>query len=185
MTKTNNTQQERAAFNETNRVPALFNPLSCILFTLLFTPMFGGFLQALNWRELGENDLAYRNMGWVKLTFVTFVLYTFSEPFIRETLFGRYLMIALFIGLWISWTVSLGWQQVVYVKKNVAVYTKKFMGRAIMIGAFGWVAYTAVALTLVLLLHVTGIDPLPADAPILQSDTSAASVSAQPKSNVP
>ena len=57
-----------------------------------------------------------------------------------------------------------------YVKNFVPVYTKKFMGRAIMIGAFGWVAYTAVALTLVLMLHVTGIDPLPADAPILQQN---------------
>lgn len=47
------------------------------------------------------------------------------------------------------------------------------MGRAIMIGAFGWVAYTAVALTLVLMLHVTGIDPLPADAPILQQEVPA------------
>ena len=55
-------------------------------------------------------------------------------------------------------------------KNFVPVYTKKFMGRAIMIGAFGWVAYTAVTLTLVLMLHVTGIDPLPADAPILQQN---------------
>ena len=37
-----------------------------------------------------------------------------------------------------------------------------------MIGTFDWVAYTAFALTLVLFLHLTGIDPLPADAPILQ-----------------
>ena len=43
-----------------------------------------------------------------------------------------------------------------------------------MIGAFGWVAYTAVALTLVLFLHVTGIDPLPADAPILQQQSAPA-----------
>ena len=41
-------------------------------------------------------------------------------------------------------------------------------GRAIMFGAFGWVAYSAVALTLILFLHITGIDPLPATAPILQ-----------------
>ena len=72
-----------------------------------------------------------------------------------------------------SWTFSLGIKQIQYVRDNVPVYTKKFMGRAIMIGAFGWVAYTAVALTLVLMLHVTGIDPLPADAPILQQEVPA------------
>ena len=42
-------------------------------------------------------------------------------------------------------------------------------GRAIMLGAFGWVAYVAFALTLVLFLHLTGIDPLPETAPILQN----------------
>ena len=90
-------------------------------------------------------------------------------------------MIALFVGFWISWTLTLGMKQVLYVKENVRVYTKKFMGRAIMIGAFGWVAYTAVALTLILLLHVTGIDPLPADAPILQNDVPAQTAPAPQK----
>lgn len=169
-----NKPNQRTETNGTNRIPALFNPLSSVIFTLLFTPMFGGFLQGLNWRELGNDELAARNMGWVKWSFFTFVAYTFAEPFIRDTFFGRYLMIALFLGFWISWVVSLGWKQVVYVKKHVPVYTKKLMGRCIMIGAFGWVAYTAVALTLVLFLHVTGIDPLPADAPILQQQSAPA-----------
>ena len=158
---------------DANRVPALFSPIMSVIFTFIFTPMFGGFLQGLNWRELGDDELAARNMGWVKWTFITFAAYTLAEPFIRDTFFGRYLMIALFVGFWISWTLTLGMKQVLYVKENVRVYTKKFMGRAIMIGAFGWVAYTAVALTLILLLHVTGIDPLPADAPILQNDVPA------------
>ncbi len=146
----------------------LYNPFWCVVLTIIFTPMFGGFLQGLNWRELGEDELAARSMTWVRWSFYAFALYTLSEPFIRDTLIGRYLMIAMFVGFWISWTFSLGWRQVTYVKRNVSVYTKTLLGRAIMIGAFGWVAYTAVALTLVLLLHVTGIAPLPADAPILQ-----------------
>lgn len=140
MTKNNKNQKNGPAANEVNRVPALFSPLMSVLFTLLFTPMFGAFLQGLNWRELGNDELAARNMGWVKWTFITFAVYTFSEPFIRDTFFGRYLMIALFIGFWVSWTFSLGIKQIKYVKNFVPVYKKKFMGRAIMIGAFGWVA---------------------------------------------
>ena len=149
-------------------LPKIYNPLLCVICTLLFTPMFGAFLQGLNWRELGDDELAARNMAWVRWSFFTFAAYTFSEPFIRETLVGRYLMIALFIGFWVSWTLALGWRQVAYVKKYVKTYDAQRFGRPIMIGAFGWVAYTAVALTLVLFLHVTGIDPLPATAPILQ-----------------
>lgn len=159
---------------QTAAAPALFSPALSVLFTLLFTPMFGAFLQGLNWKELGDDELAARNMGWVKWTFLTFAAYTFAEPFIQDFVWGRYLMIALFLGFWISWTASLGWKQIVYVRRNVPVHTRKFMGRAIMFGAFGWVAYTAVALTLVLFLHVTGIQPLPADAPILQPNTPTA-----------
>lgn len=149
-------------------VPRIYNPLICVILTLLFTPMYGAFLQGLNWRELGEHELAARSMAWVRWSFFTFAAYTLSEPFIRETPVGRYLMIALFIGFWVSWTISLGWHQVTYVKNYVKSYEPQRIGRTVMLGAFGWVAYTAVALTIVLFLHVTGIDPLPATAPILQ-----------------
>ena len=151
------------------RPPKIYNPIVCIVLTLLFSPIFGAFLHGLNWRELGKHDLAARNMTWVRWSFYTFVIYTFSEPFIRETLIGRYLMIALFVGLWASWTLSLGLRQAKYVREYVGSRREpQRFGRAVMLGAFGWVAYTAVALTLVLALHVLGIEPLPADAPILQ-----------------
>ena len=116
--------EKRTGGKRSNRVPALFSPLMSVLFTLLFTPMFGAFLQGLNWRELGNDELAARNMGWVKWTFITFAVYTFSEPFIRDTFFGRYLMIALFIGFWVSWTFSLGIKQIKYVK-NFVPFTRK------------------------------------------------------------
>lgn len=169
----NKQTQQTLDHNETNRVPALYSPLACVILTLLFTPMFGGFLQGLNWRELGDDERAARSMGWVKWSFVTFATYTVAEPFIDETLIGRYLMIALFVGFWASWTLTMGWDQVRYVKEFVPVYTRKFLGRSVMIGAFGWVAYSAIALTLVLFLHVMGIEKLPDNAPILQNDVPA------------
>lgn len=146
----------------------LYNPVVCIILTLIFTPMFGALLQGFNWRTLNEPVLAEKSMAWVRVSFFTFVDYTIAEPFIRDIPVCRYLMIALFIGFWISWTLSMGIRQVTYIRRNRIAYKGKFFGRAIMIGAFGWVAYTAFALTLVLFLHLTGIDPLPADAPILQ-----------------
>ncbi len=150
-------------------LPKIYNPLACVLLTLLFTPMFGGFLQGLNWRELGDDELAARNMAWVKWSFFTFFAYTMAEPFIRDTFFGKYLMIALFFGFWISWSLSLGLKQVRFVREFVGKnrIPQRF-GKAIMFGAFGWVAYSALALTLILFLHITGIEPLSPDAPILQ-----------------
>ena len=150
-------------------LPTIYNPLVCVILTLIFSPIFGGFLQGLNWRALGDEELAARNMAWVRWTFLTLAAYTIAEPFIRDTFFGRYLMIAIFVGFWLSWTVSLGWRQVRFVHEFVGKnrIPGRF-GRAIMFGAFGWVAYSAVALTFILFLHITGIDPLPATAPILQ-----------------
>ena len=149
--------------------PRLYNPTVCVILTLLFTPIFGGFLQGLNWKELGENELAARSMGWVRVSFFTFLGYTLLEPVIRDIPICRYLMIALFVGFWISWSLSLGIRQILYVRRNRIDYEGKFFGRAIMMGAFGWVAYVALALTLVLFRHLTGIEPLPDTALILQN----------------
>lgn len=149
--------------------PRLYNPTVCVILTLLFTPMFGGFLQGLNWKALGENELAARSMGWVRVSFFTFLGYTLLEPVIRDIPICRYLMIALFVGFWISWSLSLGIRQILYVRRNRIDYEGKFFGRAIMMGAFGWVAYVALALTLVLFRHLTGIEPLPDTALILQN----------------
>lgn len=149
-------------------VPGLYNPVLSVVFSILFTPMFGAFLHAMNWRELGCADEAERSMAWVRWTFYTFFAYTLSEPFIRETAAGKYLMIILFAVFWISWTLAMGLKHVRFVRTNVAKYTTRRMAKAVMIGALGWLVYTAFAITLILLLHVTGIDPLPATAPILQ-----------------
>lgn len=77
-------------------------------------------------------------------------------------------MIALFIGFWISWTLSMGIRQVTYIRRNRIAYKGKFFGRAIMIGCLRLGRLHRFCPTLVLFLHLTGIDPLPADAPILQ-----------------
>ena len=66
MTKTDKKQKNGPAANEVNRVPALFSPLMSVLFTLLFTPMFGAFLQGTQLCVYSEmtKKLAARNMGW-------------------------------------------------------------------------------------------------------------------------
>ena len=76
----------------------LYNPVVCIILTLIFTPMFGALLQGFNWRTLNEPVLAEKSMAWVRVSFFTFVAYTIAEPFIRDIPVCRYLMIALFIG---------------------------------------------------------------------------------------
>ena len=45
--------------------PALWNPFAARAWTVLFSPIFGAFLHAQNWKALGESGRAKRSMIWV------------------------------------------------------------------------------------------------------------------------
>ena len=45
--------------------PPLYNPVWVLFGSLLFTPVFGGLLQAHNWEALGEHDKARGSRFWV------------------------------------------------------------------------------------------------------------------------
>ena len=47
---------------------ALFNPAAAAALSILFTPVFGAQLQALNWTALGEPGLARSSRLWVRMT---------------------------------------------------------------------------------------------------------------------
>ncbi|MBO5658699.1 MAG: hypothetical protein J6S08_04610 [Duodenibacillus sp.] len=142
-------------------LPKLFNPTAAVVLSLVFTPMFGAFLHGLNWRELGDDESAARSMGWVRGTFIAFVLYLVVDPFLQSMAFARYLMMAMLVGFWFSWALSLGFRQVRFVREFVKDnYEPQRLGKAIMLGAFGWVAFSALAFTIMLFLHVTGLDPI-------------------------
>lgn len=141
--------------------PKLYNPTAALALSLIFTPMFGAFLHGLNWRELGDDEAAARSMGWVRGTFFSFVLYLVVDPFLQSTVFGRYLLMAMLVGFWLSWAFSLGFKQIRLVRDFVKDrFEPQRLGKAIMLGAFGWVAFSAAAFTIMLFLHVTGIDPI-------------------------
>jgi hypothetical protein len=44
---------------------ALWNPNAAALWSLIFTPVFGAYLHALNWRELGDKEREESSMTWV------------------------------------------------------------------------------------------------------------------------
>lgn len=46
-------------------LPYLWNPNSAALWSILFSPMFGAWLHMLNWRELGDEEMAKQNKTWV------------------------------------------------------------------------------------------------------------------------
>jgi hypothetical protein len=146
---------------QTPQRAALYNPTLALVLALIFTPIFGGLLHALNWKALGNDALCARSMAWVRWTFYCFICYTFLEPIFQTLPFGRYMMLALLVGFWLAWASSIGISQVLYVRDFVPQYERKMFGKAIMAGALGWVGYTTVALTITLILQVSGLQPIP------------------------
>ena len=50
---------------ETPKPVALWNPNAAALWSVIFTPVFGAYLHALNWRALGDSERETASMTWV------------------------------------------------------------------------------------------------------------------------
>lgn len=130
-----------------------------ILLSFVFTPVFGGIVAGLNWREMGKEEDSFRSFGFMRKTLFLMVLYIFIEPVLRGVPFSQYVLLALMVGLWLVWTLTDGMKQLRYVNEQYGEnYVHKFWGKTITSGVFGWVAYYAVAITYVIGLHLLGIE---------------------------
>jgi hypothetical protein len=61
-------QEGNAMDDATTEAPgeiALWNPNAAALWSLLFTPMFGAYIHALNWRALGDKEQEEASLTWV------------------------------------------------------------------------------------------------------------------------
>ncbi len=79
--KTNSTPKETIQNNEEN---AIWNPNAASNWSLIFTPAFGSYLHALNWRALGEQDKSRSAMGWFYFSLAMLVVYIFMGMFIAD-----------------------------------------------------------------------------------------------------
>lgn len=63
---------------------ALWNPNAAASWSLLFSPLFGAYLHALNWRSLGETQRASASMKWVYAGIVLLVFYLAIGFFVSD-----------------------------------------------------------------------------------------------------
>ncbi len=126
-------------------MPPLWNPQAAAGWSLLFTPAFGAWLHASNWRTLGDPAKARSNMIWVWATLAMLVgvaLLVFADP--NGSLSGS----TRYIGLaWLlAWNFATAQGQIKYVKNTLGGnYVKKGWGRPLLIG-FGLLAVYIVAI---------------------------------------
>lgn len=112
---------------ESQALPEMWNPSAAVNWSIVFTPVFGSWLQMKNWEQLGHSDEAKRCKFWLILS----LLYTCIIPFIEiPRPFSNIGPICLLV----PWYIFSGKFQMDYFKKAQVEYTKKSWVKPILIG---------------------------------------------------
>ncbi|HUL42010.1 MAG TPA: hypothetical protein VLV32_08935 [Burkholderiales bacterium] len=135
-------------------VGAIWNPNAAANWSILFTPAFGSYLQALNWQTLGEPEKAIASKGWFSVSLVLLAGIVFVEPFVAvaDLHIANSMMNFYYLYLFI-WYFAVGRSQVKYVKQRFgADYARRPWGKPLLISAaamlgcavlFGLIFYVA------------------------------------------
>ncbi len=133
----------------TNESGAIWNPNAASNWSLIFTPAFGSYLHALNWRTLGEQDRARSAMGWFYFSLAMLVVYIFMGMFIADEKAADVAARGLGFLYLIIWYFSAGRAQAKYVKKKFGSdYPRRSWGKPLLIGVAAIVGYLALAVAI-------------------------------------
>lgn len=123
-----------------SRPPQLWNPNAAGFWSLLLSPIFGAWLHAKNWRQLGLPDKAKQSMLWVYASValvVMAVLFSDVNPSLFQVTYG---------GLLLVWWMKSGNEQYRYVSERCPDYDNK--GWSTPLSLAGFVVFGLVAVSL-------------------------------------
>lgn len=112
--------------SETDKVltnPKLWNPTATAIWSFLLCPAFGSWLQAANWRELGNPEKARRCMVWFYGFIVYAIAYVFILPYFLLT--PEFLDYTWSIIFFVIWYLFSGKEQIRHVRESQQDYEKK------------------------------------------------------------
>lgn len=129
---------------EDESTASLWNPMAVLLWSLLFTAIFGAWLCAKNWRALGNEEKAKKSMYWAYAGIAIYVIVMFIPADQPARMLG---MVYFFV--WAA--LSSMWRQIKYVKEKLHnAYVKRKWGKPIGIAVATMSAVIAVAFIVVL-----------------------------------
>ena len=123
-----------------SRQPQLWNPNAAGFWSLLLSPIFGAWLHAKNWSQLGQPDKAKQSMLWVYASVAVVVmaaLFGDVNPSLFQVACG---------GLLVVWWIKSGNEQYKYVSEHCPDYDKKSWSTPLSLA--GFVAFGLVAVSL-------------------------------------
>lgn len=119
-------QEDAPSASNANSKPALWNPNAAANWSLLFSPIFGSYLNTKNWREMGETKCAGTSNIWFWLSIAILVLCFFAPSY------------RIGIGFWylVIWYFAAGRKQAKFVKEKYGDdYTHRSWGKPLGIAA--------------------------------------------------
>ena len=120
----------------------LWNPRVAAAWSLLFSPVFGASLHAINWREIGEPRRVRANMIWVWSTVVLLVLNgTTLLVELPRSVESATRMLGMV--LWAAWFWNQGQHQVKYVNDFGGAYVRRSWVRPLLAAMLGLLLYFA------------------------------------------
>lgn len=130
---------------------ALWNPAVAANWSLIFTPAFGGYLQMLNWRTLGERERAASARVWFYVSLAMLGVYVAIRLLTGDRSYAStqpLLLLYLFV-----WYFADGRSQAKYVKEKFgSTYPRKGWGRPILLGIAALIGYALISGIVVVLL---------------------------------
>lgn len=143
--------------------PQLWNPNAAANWSILFTPAFGAYLHAANWRALGKPDRARTNMVWFWATIV-FLIFILGSVVLPQTKHSEDAQRMVGAGLLLGWYFSQGRPQVQFVKETYSKgYVKKPWGPPMLIAISCFLGYFAVCVLLFALTDQSDPEELAAE----------------------
>lgn len=128
---------------------AIWNPNAASSWSLAFTPAFGSYLHALNWRALGEEQRANAAMRWFYFSLFMVVISTLiaigTDDAERAQSTSRILAL-LYVFIWYF---SAGKSQARYVKEKFDDrYQRRSWGKPLLVGLLSYLGYVFLLVTI-------------------------------------
>ncbi len=124
--------------SNTDQELQLWNPNAAAIWSLFFTPIFGAWIHARNWKALNRQKEARWSMMAVCLYILFYMYFVFHVYFIGEPKTNP---LTISVIIFTTWYFSLGKMQAKHVKESVYDYNKKSLIKPLLFGVFGYVLF--------------------------------------------
>ena len=133
----------------TREADAIWNPNAASNWSIIFTPAFGSYLHALNWRILGKEERVKSAMGWFYFSLTMLVVYILMGMLMADDKAADGAVRGLGLLYLIIWYFSAGRAQAKYVKNQFGSdYPRRSWGKPLLIGLAAIACYVALAVAL-------------------------------------